>query len=40
MHMYQNVQTYPRRENFARQEKIFNTLTAAFFNHAYNIAHK
>ena len=37
MHLYQSVQTYPRRENYARQENIFNTIIAAFFNHTYNM---
>ena len=30
MHLYQNVQTYPCRENYARRENIFNTIIAAF----------
>ena len=31
MHLYQNVQTYPHRENYARQEKIFNIIIVGFF---------
>ena len=40
MYLYQNVQTYPRRENYSRQESILNTIIAAFFNHTYNIVYK
>ena len=31
MRLYQNVQTYPRRENYAREENIFNTIIAASY---------
>ena len=40
MNLYQNVQTYHRRENYARQENIFDTIIAGFFNNTYNIVHK
>ena len=40
MDMYQNVKTYPRRENYARQENNFNTIIVAFFKHTCNIFNK
>ena len=40
MHLYQNVQTYLRRENYARYEDFINIIISAFFNDTYNVFHK
>ena len=40
MHLHENVQTYTRRENYARYKNIFDTIIAAFFNQTLKIVHK
>ena len=37
MYLYQ---TYPRRQNYDRQQNILNTIIAAFFNHTCNNVNK